>query len=325
MKKTGPLKTTRLFSLQLADHDSLFAPRGLAPVNTRLRYAKMALVLLPALTFFLLPSFKIGKGLHREPGYELPNEIRRGELFTIPADDKTRIPLAGARPLSIIEGKQPVFIGAAVRGEDFDISFEFREEAGNPLKALVERLQHPTYPLFVKHVHVIDDTREADSKVSEASRGKGDKALKIAPSLGESELKALLRHDGNARLRCWKEPTVEIPGIDPLKPRKHLRLGNLSASAQGEVVYSGPSEGEDSVVILYHGGGFFSRYWNLKETRVQKGAKVSVGQTVGMVPLNSIKRETRPTWQVFSNQFGFPGEINPQKLLALSSQLCDSK
>jgi murein DD-endopeptidase MepM/ murein hydrolase activator NlpD len=43
----------------------------------------------------------------------------------------------------------------------------------------------------------------------------------------------------------------------------------------------------ESVVMLYHGGGLFTRYWGIRENRLPKNGRVSIGQTVGYVHLSA--------------------------------------
>lgn len=325
MKNNGrPIKTTRLFSLQLADHDGLFAPKQRRPRSYR--WLKL-LIYLPAAVFILIPSFKIGQGFLKNPGYTLPDTVGEGDVFTIPAnEDDDIVPQIGGRSLSYIDGKSPLYIGAALGPSDFEINFQFNDEDRPRFKAMLEKLKHPTYPMFVKHVHV----NKADTAEHLVVLKKGEEPQRMAPPFDVKEEKALERSDGFVRMRCWKEPVIEAAGVDPLKPRRHLRMGILNAVGQGEVLFSGPTTSAGSVpgeseVIVYHGGGLFTRYWGLKETRVQRGAKVTTGQAVGYIPLGPPRKETQASWQAIMNITGHPSVVNRASLLALSSRLCDSK
>jgi hypothetical protein len=319
MKKKGPIKTTRLFSLQLADHDGLFAPKA----RRRHSFAWLKLLIyLPAAIFFFVPSYKIGRGALKDPGYKLPDTVMQGEVFTFPAtEDDDVIPQMGGRSLSYIDGKAPMYIGAALGPTDFEINFQFNDDDKPRFKAMMEKLKHPTYPVFVKRIKVTKLPETPDP----APLRKGEEAPRTVPPFDEKETRILARTDGFIRMRCWKEPVVEPVGVDPLKPRRHLRMGSLPAVGQGEVLFAGPIATGESLVVVYHGGGLFTRYWGLKETRVQKGAKVTTGQTIGYIPLAPPKKETHATWQAVMNITGTPGEVSRPSLLALSSRLCDSK
>jgi hypothetical protein len=127
------------------------------------------------------------------------------------------------------------------------------------------------------------------------------------------------------RLRCWKEPTIEALGIDPLKPRRQPRIGSINAAGPGEIAYSASSGDSESVIVLYHGGGLFSRYWGIRENRLPKNGRVSIGQTVGYVALSANGKETPLNWQVLMGGYDGPVEIKVPSLLELSTRLCDSK
>jgi hypothetical protein len=319
-----PIKTTRLFSLQLADHDNLFSPgeKRRRPIEWR-----HFLVCFPAIAFFFFPSFKLGQALMQKPHFPLPDSVVRGELFTLPGDNVNVVPQIAGRSLAFIDAKIPLFVGASPGASEFEVSFFYKDKKHNPLMRVIETLKHPKYPLFVKRIRVTPP--QLIARV-ETLRSKTESENKLPPEFTAAATKALDRFDGNIRLRCWKEPIIDPIGVDPLRPRRHARLATLSAAGSGEVVYAGPSaNGEASEVLLYHGGGLFSRYWDLKETRVQKGSKVGIGHTVGHVLLAPANHVTHARWQVFMKVGGAPinpqSELNPQSVLALSAQLCDSK
>jgi murein DD-endopeptidase MepM/ murein hydrolase activator NlpD len=51
----------------------------------------------------------------------------------------------------------------------------------------------------------------------------------------------------------------------------------------GDVVYAGPFEGYGPIVILHHGGGFYTQYMYLEDIGVVEGRTVEAGQVVGTV------------------------------------------
>lgn len=51
----------------------------------------------------------------------------------------------------------------------------------------------------------------------------------------------------------------------------------------GQVLFAGPFEGYGPIVILHHGGGFYTQYMYLEEIGVVEGREVTAGQVVGTV------------------------------------------
>jgi hypothetical protein len=342
-------KTTRLFSVQLADHDHYFAPKQ----KRRRRMQWLALIKYsPAFFCFLFPSYHLGVAVFKDPGVKIPESLIRGDAFTLPGDDEDLVPIMNGRKMMFIDGKNPIYLAVTPKGPNLEISYDFLDtDERSRLKALVPKPKHPTYPLFVKQVRVLETPVAlaavigTQAPVSLVSPPQALPSLastlafevRPAPSLTETELNELARKDGKARLRCWKEPHVDPLAVDLIK-RRRLHMGSIQTAGQGEVVLvtplDGPS-GPEFSLLIYHGGGLFTRYWNLVELRVRKGTKVNTGQIIGNValaqPLNLRKgkqeRLTPATWApVMGGANGLaPAIVNAQSLLAVSSQLCDSK
>jgi septal ring factor EnvC (AmiA/AmiB activator) len=57
----------------------------------------------------------------------------------------------------------------------------------------------------------------------------------------------------------------------------------VRAVRAGEVIFAGPFEGYGPIVILHHGGGFYTHYMYLEEIGVVEGREVEAGQVVGTV------------------------------------------
>lgn len=321
-------QTKRLFSLQLADHDHLFSPQR--KVRRSFSRLRTFLFFIPPLITLTFPSFQLGQAVWEDPGIELPNTLKVGNLFTIPVKDQTDakafIPLVSGRALGFVDGKEPMYIGTAMSSFDFEVSLDFKKhDPYARLKGLIPKPEHPTYPLFVKRIDVISEP--APTEIEEAAKTTRKEIEKIIPPppIEAQEAAAYERHDGNMRLRCWRAPSIEPLGIDPLKPRRNPRLGSLSAVGPGEVVYSSPSSVAEKIIVLYHGGGLFSRYWGVRELRLPRNGRVITGQVIGNVHLAPARQVTKPHWQPLIGGVGGPGKVNPSVILDLSSRLCDSK
>ena len=321
-RRNTQLKTTRLFSLQLAAHDQKFGPKYRAPRSYR--WLKWLAFYFPALILAGSPSFKLGRAALKTPPFEVPKSLQLGEVFTLPAaptsEEDQLVPQVAGRPLVRIDGQTPLYFGAATNPAGFDVSFFYRASDASvrvKLASLVPKFEHPTFPLFVKHVEVskVEATEADPVKPTNGAR----------PNFSEKENKALGRTDGNVKLRCWKTPAVVPLGVDPLRARSKPRLATLNAAGSGEVAHVSPNGASESVVLLYHGGGVYTRYWGLKETRLRLGEKVSAGQNLGYVALAMNKPANAPPPAAqWSAHFG-TSELNTPSLLGLSSRLCDSK
>jgi septal ring factor EnvC (AmiA/AmiB activator) len=57
----------------------------------------------------------------------------------------------------------------------------------------------------------------------------------------------------------------------------------VRAVRAGQAIFAGPFEGYEQIVILYHGGGFYTHYMQLEELGVVEGREVQAGQVVGTV------------------------------------------
>ncbi|MES2856551.1 MAG: peptidoglycan DD-metalloendopeptidase family protein, partial [Bdellovibrionota bacterium] len=69
------------------------------------------------------------------------------------------------------------------------------------------------------------------------------------------------------------------------------------------------------------GGGLYSVYRNVKDFKVRKGEKVQGGQLIATANAGSQKQPVGLDWGVYLSG----NEINPEKFLQTSTQLCDSK
>lgn len=277
------------------------------------------MILLPALIAWMFPSFRLGRPDFLKPDIQLPDSLEVGELFTVPADEnENMVPLVSGRPLGYVDGKTPLYVGAAVKPFNFEISFELlKEDPYSKLKGFIPRLEHPTFPVLVKRVKV------HETKAIESAEKPARQEI-TPPPIGPEEQSAYDRYDGKMRLRCWRQPAVEPLAVDPLRPRRNQRLGKLTSAGPGEVVYSSPKSESEKTVVIYHGGGLYTRYWGFKELRLPKDGRVTTGQTIGHVPLAPPRQPTPVYWQAIMNGAGGPGEINRENLLDLSSRLCDS-
>jgi hypothetical protein len=301
---------SQIFSLQLANHDMSFGPREKPPKIIRiLRW----IALTPAVVAFILPSFKIGKQVQRNPSFSIPDSVPRDSVFTIPADPSiSAIRLAG-RPLPLIKSKD-LLLARATSAPSLDLEMVFRgpQHPWDP-KSMLPKLEHPTFDVYSKMIRTEDPTpaeAKAEAKVE-------------AEPISSTELALMTRTDGEVAAACWEKPKFEIQReTKKIKPNVWTpRYASLTATAPGEVVDVGNESGRVKSAIVYHGGGLYSIYRNVKDLKVRKGDKVEGGQMIATAFAGSLKQPQHLDWAIV---FG-GSEITPESFLRTSTQLCDSK
>lgn len=308
-------KTNKIFALQTASYDYGFGPRQ---KMTRFQKIVRGILVTPGVLLFLLPSFKIGLGLQRPPAFEVPDKVTKGSVFTVPVDPTLQTIMLEGKSLPEIKGSKPALLAVAKTEPSMDLVLIYKgpERKFSP-KNLLPKLEHPTFEVFAKQIAV-----EAPPTEPEPQPGKKKKES-TPPTVYEPDPALMSRTDGAAQAACWSEPKTNVL---PQKPNRDYRrlpvqYANLTAMAPGEVVKIDSLKGGAKNVVVYHGGGLFSRYLELRETLVRKGEKVQGGQELGMLSLGTWRTPIKPRWDIYLGTT----ELNPQNFLALSTQLCDSK
>ena len=318
-------RTTKILALQVSNHDSYWGGPKEAPSKMK-RLIKIA-ILLPAFALFIMPSFKIGRAVFRTPTFVIPDSIKQGSVFTVPADDEvSSIQLEGKsvpelKPISKSKTKPTLYLVAASGVPQLDLVLNYKAADKHlSLKMLLPHFEHPSYDVFNKQIK-IEPPEANDSTVATADGEPKARAAVIAPLA--SDLKAFDRTDGLIAASCWKEPSLDA---QPVVVAKHgykspPRSATLSAAGNGEVVQIlNPAPGEKALVV-YHGGGLYSRYFGLKETKFRKGDRITAGQSIGSADAGTWKKPANAHWDLYLNQT----ELNRAGFLALSTQLCETK
>jgi hypothetical protein len=295
--------------MQLQDHDSLFGPRR--PWK-KLGQLLTWLPFIPALIVWSIPSFQIGTTIFRKPQFEIPVKLSARGLFTLPAAEDMLFPQAAGHAMTLIEKPEPMYLGVAADAGMTEISFVYREARHLSLKTFLPRFDHPHTAIFVQQVPV------------EAAEQKPARAIASADMSKEQSL--FRRSDGFSNLACWSEPQM-APYVD-LKPMMTIRvnrnapkIATMTVAGPGEVTHIGPSANSQQTLIVYHGGGLYSRYYDLKDLKVHKGDKVKAGQVVATMLAGTRRDPASIQWDTrLSNR-----EVNLESLLEVSSRLCGSK
>lgn len=295
---------SQIFSLQLANHDDSFGPRAKPPKAIRiLRW----IALTPAVALFILPSFKIGRQVQREPQFAIPDIVEQHSVFTIPTDPQLFTISLSGRPLPQVASKN-LLLAVASSSPVLDLELVYRgpDRPFNP-KSLLPKLEHPTFSVFSKTIRTQTQAQTLDSA-----------------EIPAQEKEILTRTDGQANAACWIKPAFEIQRMTgKIRPNVWTpRYASLTATAPGEVVQAGGgNEAQAKAAVIYHGGGLYSVYRNVKEMKVRKGDRIQAGQLIALAHAGSLKQPNHLSWGIYLSG----SEINPENFLQTSSQLCDLK
>ena len=306
-----------MFALQVSNHDSYWGGPKQAPTRLQ-RLIKIAIVT-PAFILFIVPSFKIGKAVYRTPSFSIPDSVKQGSVFTVPGDDDvTSVQLEG-RSLPELKSKQPMYLVAASAVPSFDLVLNYKApERKLSLKSLIPHFDHPSFDVYTKQIKIEATSQDSTTEISGET---------VAPKIAATpaiDSKTFSRTDGLVAASCWKEPSLEtLPPPVTSRHGRHAppRTATLSGAGNGEVEQvSAPTLGEKTLVI-YHGGGLYSRYYGVRDSKVRKGDRVTAGQLIATADAGTIRRPASARWDLYLGQT----EINRANFLALSSRLCDSK
>ena len=320
-------RTTRLFALQVANHDTYWSGPLRDPEKNRLRTFLKFLIILPAILLFLMPSFKIGRLVFRAPTFTIPNSAKQGSVFTLPVEDDFESVKLEGHSLPEIKSKTPMYLAAVNTASPImDLVLTYKAPSTElTLKSLIPKFDHPTYSVYATQIKVEHPTAAEDAQAiaKEHARAKEDPARQVNSIPVDPKIYS--RTDGTISATCWQAPVLEeIPQLGIRQGRRPgPRMATLSAAGSGEVVQIGITNGTGSEksVILYHGGGVYTRYHGVKDYRVRRGDRVQAGQAIAVVEAGNAKKPATPRWDLHMGDT----ELNRESFLALSSQLCDSK
>jgi hypothetical protein len=307
-------RTTKILALQVSNHDNSWGGPKEAP--SKLKRAIQIAIILPGVVLFLMPSFKIGRAIYRAPQFSLPDSMKQGSVITVPADSEVSSVQLEGHSLPEVKSKQPMFLVAASSVPQLDLVLNYKApEKKLSLKSLLPRFEHPVYDVFNKQIKIDPAESEPSADIAGETR--------VAPSAPAIDAKTFTRSDGLVAASCWKQPALEELPPPPARPgrRPPPRQAALTAAGPGEVIQvTSPVQGERTVLV-YHGGGLYSRYYGIREVKARKGDRVSAGTQIAITDAGNWKKPATARWDLFLNQT----ELNRSNFLALSSQLCETK
>ncbi|MES2963527.1 MAG: M23 family metallopeptidase [Bdellovibrionota bacterium] len=306
-------KTTRMFAVQAENFDGFYGPRTKL---TRFQKIVRGILITPGVLLFLLPSFKLGLQHQRPPAFEVPDKVTKGSVFTVPIDESLEAITLAGETLPAIKGPKRALLAVAKSEPVMDLVLIYKHpERKWNAERLKPKFEHPTFEVYSKQIIV-----EPAPPPPELPK---TKKPTTPPTKHELDAAVMARHDGLAQASCWSEPKTNVLPQKGTRDWRKLpvQYANLTAMAPGEVVKVEALKGGSKNIVVYHGGGLFTRYLELRDSLVRKGDKVLAGQEVGMLSLGTWKTPIKPRWDIFLGTT----ELNPPDFLSLSTQLCDSK
>ncbi len=307
-------RTTKILALQVSNHDHSWGGPKEAP--SKLKRAIQIAILLPGLALFLMPSFKIGRASLRPPQFTLPDSVKQGSVFTVPGNEEVSSVQLSGHALPELKSKQQMFLVAAAGLPQLDLVLNYKApEKKLSLKNLLPKFEHPVYDVFNKQIRIEAAEPEPSTDISGETR--------VAPSMPSVDAKTFTRNDGLISALCWKKPALEEMPPPPARPgrRPPPKQAALTSAGPGEVLQiTSPVQGERTLVV-YHGGGLYSRYYGVRDAKARKGDRVNAGTQIAITDAGSGKKPATARWDLFLNQT----ELNRSSFLALSQQLCETK
>ena len=299
-------RTTRIFALQAANHDYSFGPKE---KMTRFQKIVRAILIAPAVVLFLMPSFRLGIQQHKAPAFTVPDKVKLGTVFTVPVDASLQSIQVEGQALPQIKAHSPTLLAAARSMPFLDLVLIYKGPAKHlSLKSLLPNFEHPKFDVYSKRIVV---------EAAAAAEATDPDDVFVKP-----DASGLNRADGVAQVSCWSTPKTELLPEKPSRKPHHLpiRFATLTAAGSGEVVKI-DSNPIGKNLTVYHGGGLYTRYFELKEAHVKKGDRIEAGQDIGMISVGTWRHPIKGKWDIHLGAT----DINLPSFLALSAELCDSK
>lgn len=282
---------------------------------------------LATVSFF--PSYKIARIEVVTPPFSPPEQITAGDLieidFTQPMDKAF---VNGREMTSLNELRH---LGAVSIYHDFPT-----EISGVKIVDSGSWLSHPVVHAFSVFIDVQTPKLEQAAKLripaSVWEKVNDDHAEQKA--IERETMRRLLANSNRPLIpSCW-QPPLDSKVVSKFASPRSLPNGKsyfhtgldlraatgtpIPASGEGEVIYAGHMVVPGNVVVIDHGGGFFSRYMHLSEISVNVTDQVKQGQQVGLAGATGRVEAPHLHWEVVWKGV----KTDPLKITKAWSHLC---
>jgi len=338
-------RSNRFFLVSLANHDATFMPEK---KPNPLRKLAIAAFFAPAALVLAIPSLDIGTTVMQAPSLPVPDTIVAGEVFSLPDPGDVLQIQMGSRALARLYRPQSAFVGvletspsastststpssisASTSVIDLHIIYPAPHRKLSP-KMFLPKFSSPSVPVFSKRIKITTPSATNDGDDAHPPHAV---AIGTRPDQNLSSL--LDRIDGEPSLACWRAPiSPENLAAASAPPRPVRRLKGapppktsfpVAAAGPGEVVFAAEMKNVETgvasrTILVYHGGGFYSRYRNMKDLKVRKGDRINAGQELGSIASLRTAGSGGPfQWDI---RWG-TSAVASAPFLALSSRLCN--
>jgi hypothetical protein len=255
-----------------------------------------------------LPSLKIARFMRVAPPVAVPSKAGAGTPLTV-SDAAGAIESVelGGRPLSRIKGRG-LFLGAIGLNERGEL----------PLAGLLRYRPRPMQDgpigwVYASPIFVFAGTIQVEAA--------GEAPLRAPSAIAPAE--APEREDGEFEASCWLAPSsAEGNGMVRAPAPGEAVLPAAAAApspAPKAATASGAASAGVKTLLIYHGGGVYSRLGPLRELVARGGERLAAGQVVGYAGSGDRgDRAPLARWDVLWK--GKP--VNAVAFLDLSRQLC---
>ncbi len=258
-------------------------------------------------TFGPLPLIQGGTAvikLQTQPGVTLGGILVDQPLHFFPLEDGTFVALQGVHAM-LDPGPYPLKLEATLP-DGSKQSFE--------QMILIQSGNYPNDPLLVVDPATIDPTvtepelAQIRALTSQATPQKYWEGLFQNPSVYTD---CFTSRYGNRRVYEGKGTDLTITSF-------HSGLDfcggeglQITAPANGVIVFAGPLSVRGNATIIDHGWGIYSGFWHQSEIKVQVGQTVSTGEVIGLVGGTGRVTGAHQHWEVWVNGI----QVNPMSWL----------
>jgi hypothetical protein len=267
----------------------------------------VCVVLFLSLAFF--PNRKITPVLQKPFEFTVDQNLTAGRIYSFAATESQQLISFGSKKPLLLSDKKLYFMTVPAQAPKVQFYILYKKVQRHFMDFLISPFLSAAPLSFSSEIVSITFPQNQQSKMANNRLPSAIPPTEPRESLENIQLSKLLeRTDGPAHVNCWSAPILNpTPGLA------------LRAHGPGETVMAQETAGFGKSVVIYHGGGIFTRYMHLREIQTHVGEKIGEGQIIGFA--GSAHRQVNPTfWEVSWNET----PLNPADFLSFSQKFCEA-